>query len=811
MATWTLLSPARVNREGNQIEFDFNVTDLDVGFEPTLLRSRVNTTDSSGAKTFGSLAGWRADAVQLRQFVEVPNVNPPEPFLFSGSVVSIDQSETSAQVTIALRLRPTALVSCGANLRPATRSLYSTSLLTELIVLKQTAGDAGVPSSTFTYDTGTNVPVGMNLSAPAANVGRLPGWVSGTGIPILRLHCDTYAERAKRAPDGPAFGMDIDEWTDLRASGAINLSQSNADLRPQLVADAADPVVTPTLVFDGDLLEQAPGYNVPAAGAFGMVFSVNVDEEGEEPDGVRTLMGRWSGSGGTDTLAKWQWRLAYERTSSPTTRTLKAQFVHAATSSIRTFSAALDAAPSSKTIVVYRGIGGLEGSKGELWINGVLSATVEPLPVTGNNGATNLLTVGARYDGAGALADPLAGTIDQCFVYSNTLSDASLSAIHHELARRAGIKLGPVLQPDLTQPYGDSNPEVDRRLDRWPIAMINLFGGGNYDNNPLSQIEAWRNGGDKQAIVDWFRERILRILNACPDYDIMINRPQGNYANDIIAAGIFGNMDVSPNEPIIQPYQWEALSGWNDGAEHPGVFGEFGLSDHNHRDNKAAPDSEGFARRCWFYSGNPTIDDDGAVTQNARVGARNLAPCSASFYIGSFFDPWAAKDERFRCFFVDSASKWDRKWVEIVQDPLTNENFTLVGEAITPDPDARQGAVWFSMFGFGQAPWWTSSSAGTTYNWTWSAGAWNQTPIYVGMSRTPASGVNFDPTQPRSETNEQESLRFEEAYRVCNAGAAPVAWDGDYQKYGAAWLYGGRRIPVARFTMLSPRISRVWR
>ncbi len=312
--------------------------------------------------------------------------------------------------------------------------------------------------------------------------------------------------------------------------------------------------------------------------------------------------------------------------------------------------------------------------------------------------------------------------------------------------------------------------------------------------------------------MDWFHERIIRILNACPDFDIMINRPQGNYANDIIAAGVFGDIFGDPGNKIIKEFQWESLSGWSDDGGGVGVYSEWKLSDHNNRDNRASEDDPDFARRCWIYTGNPTINDDGAVTQDARTGARNLAACSASFYKENFLDDWALKDDRFRCFMVDSTSKWARKWIEIIQTPSVNEEFTLVGEAITDDPDLRKGAPWFSFFGQLDGPWWINiPMVGNKYNWQWSAGAWDQTPIYIGINQTLANGVTFDVNRPKTAENEQERLRFEDAYRLCNAGAAPIAWDGDYQKIGAAWYYGGRRIPVGRFTMLSPRISRVWR
>ena len=536
--------------------------------------------------------------------------------------------------------------------------------------------------------------------------------------------------------------------------------------------------------------------------AFGAVFSRTA---GTDFAATQQLLGRWSGESGTDNETKWQWRLAYDRTL--TTHKVKAQFVSGGMSpTINTLEATIDE-PAEKTIVVYR-VNTSGTPTGELWVNGTLAATTTTLHPSTNTGARELLTVGGRYNGGGSLTDPFLGTLDQCFAYSTTISDAALSAIHHELARRAGVELGPIPQSNLTQPYTDANPEPDRRLDRWPVAMINLYGGVNYDDNVLSQNPNWRNGGNQQAIVDWFTTRIRRILTASADFDILINRPQGGYRNDIIAAGIFGDTD-NTFEPVIEDYQWEALTGWTDmSGTHEGVFEKFALFDRNYRDGRQGPDV-GFARRCWFYTGNITINDNGEATQDARVGVRNMSPCSADFYKEHYLDPWADKDTRFRCFFVDSASKWDRKWVEISQDSNLNEEFTIVGEAITTDANARKGAVWFSMIGIRTAPWWTNFDKTDGYNWSWSAGKWDETPIYVGITATGNKGdLSLDsPTG----VGEQDSLRLEDAYRFVNAGVAPIAWGGDYQKIATAWYYGARRIPVGRYPMMSPRISRVWR
>ncbi len=802
MPTWTLEYPIRVNREGNQLELDFLVTELTIN--PNYRYSEVIVPSASSSNNFGPLVGWRTDEPDVIQFSQPSSGSPSEPRLASGAVVFIDQapSSSTANISVALRLRSPALISCGADLRPDDYPMWIKTLGAGLIVLNHANPGTPIPSDAFTFSSGSPSEL---IITTALTVGKLPGWLAGSGIPVLRLHCDSYAERAARITSGTSYNAVIDAWTDLRLSSPNNLVQgSDPAFNPVLDAGTT---TAPTVLFTTDVLQQTSGYDLTQdACAFGVTFTADTGSA----TSTQHLIGRWSGQSGTDNSSKWQWRLFYERTAgSPPTHKIKAQFVYDNGSffSVATVEATIDE-PTEKTIAIYR-VTTTSPTTGELWVNGRrVASTTTFLPGT-NAAARDLLTGGARYGGGSSLTDTLAGSIDQCFVYSTAISDATLSAVMHEMARRAGVSLGPVPQSNLTQPYTDANPEPRRRLDRWPVAMINLFGGSSYDDNVLSQRPEWRNGGNRQDIVDWFKPQIQRILGVCRDFEIMINRPQGNYRNDIISAGIFGDTDTVPSVQVIEDYQWEALSGWNDGmADQPGLFSEFGLSDHNHRDGRQSGDAP-FARRCWFYTGNPTINDNGEATQDARVGARNLAPCSATFYIGEFFDRWVAKDERFRCFFVDSASKWDRNWVEIVQDPDANEEFTLVGEAIAMDPNSRKGAAWIALIGINTAPWWTGGTRGNGFDWNFRAGPWDETPIYLGVTQA-SNGVVMNLNDPTG-NREQDGLSLEDCYRFIDRGVAPIAWGGDYQKMGTAWYYGARRIPVGRYPMMSPRISRVWR
>ncbi len=587
--SWSLLNPPRVNREGNQIELDFYISD--VGIAPSLRFSTITIPGSGTSNNVGPFVGWRTHQTNLLQFFR--GDSNTETKLFSGVVYAIDLPGSDAVVSVAFRLTPTSLLSCGADLRPDTYAAWIQSLGAGLVVLKATSGGSAVSSTTFTFSAGS--PAELILGAYASIVGKLPGWVVAGGAPTLLLHCDSYAERAARAASGTTFPpAAIDSWTDLRNSSPSDLVQATGSLQPEL---SADPTTAPTITFDGDLFERAESTDLTQnACAFGVVFRADAGSGAS----TQQLIGRWSGSSGTDNSSKWQWRLLYERSGgSPQVHKIKAQFVYNNSGmffTIATVEATIDA-PTAKTIALYRATDS-SPTTGEIWVNGVRTATTTTF-LPGTNGlATALLTVGGRYDGSAALTDAFAGSIDQCFVYSTPLSDAALSAIHHELARRAGVKLGPVPQSNLTQPYTDANPEPRRRLDRWPVAMINLFGGVHYDDNVLSQNPNWRREDeDREKIVEWFRTRIRRILTASADFDIMINRPQGNYRNDIISAGIFGDTDTVPSVPVIQSFQWEALSGWNDGVDHPGLFSEFALSDHNTRDGRQSGDAP-FARRC---------------------------------------------------------------------------------------------------------------------------------------------------------------------------------------------------------------------
>lgn len=450
----------------------------------------------------------------------------------------------------------------------------------------------------------------------------------------------------------------------------------------------------------------------------------------------------------------------------------------------------------------------------------------DEITTVSNTSASGPLTIGARHDGTAWVdkldsfvpalpAQEVPGAVDQAFLYSERIDDGMLSLVMHEMSRRAAIEYcKPVLPEHQTQPYGPGATDPQRRLDRKPVALINLFGGTNFGEggNPLGQREEWRNAS-QPAIEEWLTYRIAEILNASSEFEIMFNRPAGQYRDDIVSSGFFGSMDVDPFDPIITTTQWDALKA---------VWSAFHLTHYNDRGPEYVPSDPDYARRAWFYVGaGITVDDDGGTLQTARMGDRIVAPCSAPYYATEFLSEWFAADYpdfRFRCLFLDSAVRFDGKFVEMLHDPAISDAFTLVGESITNDADARKGAPWFALAGLPSALWWNISpttgrpNRNQGYNPDWAAGSWDETPIYFGITGGGYLDLSNTESNPGVGTAENvANLRLEDIYSFIQKGAMPVAWDAQYTKIGAAWDYATGRIPVGRYPMMSPRISRIWR
>lgn len=806
MPTWSWEGIVSCNRQGNQLIVELQVDGLN--FLPVVAASSVDPTKVFGIDT------WRRSEQNLPPLYLV-GTTELENRLLATRILSITGTSSSCIVRVLLRFSPSRLLSINCESTQTTGGEPNVRLggfQAGFLTLMQGSN----PPEASPALTASPFPIDITNVVATAGVGRLPKWNQTSGSPPLDLMCDIIAERVERAPPNDQSAIDpavaISGWSNLSVTGG-DLSSPNSGEEPYLFVpeDPASPgiLLPPTLTFFGSILKRTGNANLPSSTncAFGVVFDAL-----EGDSSTSHLIGRWSGASGTDDHTKWQWQIRHVfTTGSPNTHTVSARFASNSVTTLwgPTYTFPADAPPTTPTLVIYRGRTISDPPLSlpllELWVNGVLVAIEDTLPAgsTLNTSARDLLTVGSRLDGSDALTDSLSGHIDQCFVYTSTLSDAALSLVMHEMARRADIPLGPPIPSNITQAYGPDNATAARRLQRWPMAMINLLGSSSPDN-PMSQRQPWFNTNDSATeAAEFLRTEIRRALGGCQDFEIMFNRPSGQYADDFISIGVFGDVDGLSGVKVIKEYQWEALVT---------VYNEFGLSDRNNRDGACAPGSASYAHRAWFYTGSTAISDDGDPLQNGRSGARIVAPCSAEFYKAEYLDRWSSEDTRFRCLFVDSAVKWERKWVEVIH--AVKGSYTLVGESIPGDEGGRNAAPWFSLVGISGAPWWNNFSRNQKYNPQWTTGDWGTTPIYVGItpssSQSPGATLNLEDVNV-GDGREQDNLRFEDVYRFVDKGVAPVAWGGQYAKIGAAWMYGARRIPVGRYPMLSPRISRVWR
>lgn len=804
MATWTWLGNVACNRQGNQIAFDLVVSDLD--FLPSATASLTDATK------IRSIATWRRDESGVIPLSLRP-IDVNEPRLLAVRIISVSGVSTECIIRVLLRFNPFNLIAINAESNQTVGGYPRVSLrgfAAGFLTLKQGATNSAVSPALDDLTLPDVFPIDITMDVEDAGVGRLPKWDQTTGTPPLNLMADAMAERVLRSdpPDDDPIvpPVAISGWSNLSKTGG-NLAAASSE-EPYLIVQ--EDQGKPQLLFENSLLRRSSNANLPSS--TGCAFGADFDVTEGESSANSHIIGRWSGGSGTDDHTKWQWQIRHVfTTGSPNTHTVSARFASNSVTTLwgPTYTFPADAPPTTPTLVIYRGRTISDPPLSlpllELWVNGVLVAIEDTLPAgsTLNTSARDLLTVGSRLDGSDALTDSLSGHIDQCFVYTSTLSDAALSLVMHEMARRADIPLGPPIPSNITQAYGPDNATAARRLQRWPVAMINLLGSSSPDN-PMSQRQPWFNTNDSATeAAEFLRTEIRRALGGCQDFEIMFNRPSGQYADDFISIGVFGDVDGLSGVKVIKEYQWEALVT---------VYNEFGLSDRNNRDGACAPGSASYAHRAWFYTGSTAISDDGDPLQNGRSGARIVAPCSAEFYKAEYLDRWSSEDTRFRCLFVDSAVKWERKWVEVIH--AVKGSYTLVGESIPGDEGGRNAAPWFSLVGISGAPWWNNFSRNQKYNPQWTAGDWGTTPIYVGItpssSQSPGATLNLEDVNV-GDGREQDNLRFEDVYRFVDKGVAPVAWGGQYAKIGAAWMYGARRIPVGRCPMLSPRISRVWR
>ncbi|MBX3359868.1 MAG: hypothetical protein KF705_00290 [Phycisphaeraceae bacterium] len=854
---------------------------------------------------WGPTIGWRFDELSREQWLLDTDGKESVASAVRGRIVYIQKLTESNDyaIRVLLELSGAHRVAMGAGLRTKLSGerapLYIERFGPGFLTLKNatTVGPAEIASPELILSSAEDPSKrGMIFTDGATRVGVLPGFdrsctLVGQRQPRLQYHWDAQPERSRVSstqvfppPTIPTMHDNRLVCTPAEADGG---REAQMLLGP--VAGSTDPTRGyPYLRFtlDGtgtDVYTIAdPAFRLfPSAATVGAVFT---PESGSAATAVQTLAGRLY-STPDDPLpdhSQAEWRLMWNRIGT-SANDWKDSEVWMQFSNGTTIPAVkvVTGKAGVRHCVVYRGRPGPTGA--EFWVDGrrmVATAHVN----SGNPNATGVVSIGARASPVSpGWIEPYRGQLEQLFIYDEGISDSALSAVLYESCGRAGIPIGgDIPVEEQTQPYTPS-PTLDRRrwIDCKPLASIQLFIPVDRDledptyvppppssapPNLLGQREEWRNS-NQSAIEEFLRNSIAVALGGCDDYDILFNRPAGQYPDDIIASGIHGNVNTFSlngatsdlSDKIITDTQMAALKA---------VWDDLGLSDHNEREG-ASFYSDDFARRGWFYTGGGLcLNEAGEVLDNARMSLRIIPPANAALYREAVLDKWvdevAGWDDRFRCLILDSMNQPHcyPKFAEILHDSAADiaGEFTLVGEPIgtaftgvfnpsaNPPVDTRNYATRratpsFCLADLPSAPWWNINPAtgrpaiAQRYNPNW-AKTPNFDPatmqFYIGIG--PNNELDLTASESGQRPDEPagawQNLRIGDIYRFIRFGEhiveadldddgetevykryaiLPVAWNGNYSKVGAAWDYATGRIPVGRIPMLSPRISRISR
>ncbi|MBX3318214.1 MAG: hypothetical protein KF902_15270 [Phycisphaeraceae bacterium] len=917
MATW-IVSPVEssVLPDGNGLYVLFTVLGLPAGFIP---RSPEDSGGSSMVTTigldanWGRLVGWRFDELNREQFLLFPSDTERRTTIVRGRIVFIQPLSTAGDyaIRVLLELGGAHRVAMGAGLRTKLSDerapLYIERFGPGFLTLRNAnAGEPAVIASPELILSSAEDPSkrGMIFTDGATRVGVFPGFdrsctLRGQRQPRLQYHWDAQAERSRVSSTQVFPPPTIPTMHDNRlfCTPAEAVGEREAQMLLGPVAGSTDPTRGyPYLRFtlDGtgtDVYTIAdPAFRLfPSAATVGAVFT---PESGSAATAVQTLAGRLY-STPDDPLpdhSQAEWRLMWNRIGT-SANDWKDSEVWMQFSNGTTIPAVkvVTGKAGVRHCVVYRGRPGPTGA--EFWVDGrrmVATAHVN----SGNPNATGVVSIGARASPVSpGWIEPYRGQLEQLFIYDEGISDSALSAVLYESCGRAGIPIGgDIPVEEQTQPYTPS-PTLDRKrwIDCKPLASIQLYIPVDRDledptyvppppssapPNLLGQREEWRNS-NQSAIEEFLRNSIAVALGGCDDYDILFNRPAGQYPDDIIASGIHGNVNTFSlngatsdlSDKIITDTQMAALKA---------VWDDLGLSDHNEREG-ASFYSDDFARRGWFYTGGGLcLNEAGEVLDNARMSLRIIPPANAALYREAVLDKWvdevAGWDDRFRCLILDSMNQPHcyPKFAEILHDSAADiaGEFTLVGEPIgtaftgvyiprdeptkgpcdEPEVDTRNYATRkatpsFCIANLPSAPWWRINPAtgrpaiGRRYNPCWAKQP-NFDPttmqFYIGIGPNNELDLTADKDGERPDdlSGNSQNLRIGDIYRFIRFGEhiieadldddgetevykryaiLPVAWNGNYSKVGAAWDYATGRIPVGRIPMLSPRISRISR
>lgn len=774
--TWTRLA-AYLNGEGSQITIELKLTTpvaggaFDASDAVDILGSNTYADGQKGS--IGSISGWRMTASTAALSSSLTgNLDGAGISDVAGPVQVGSNYELTFKYRLAIRDAGLFAINNGAS------GVVISSLPAAFVQVQFQGGSPGPFSS----------PGYTSVAVDATAVGRLPP-VGATET--LKLWVDVHAEKVS----GTGAGALV-TWHDLSVAGE-NLTGKPSSPANQPTLNWTNGTF-PYVDFDSTVPQFFQSDTTPPV--FTSPVTLAAVFIPDSNGAVAHLFGRYSSLAGAAA-----WRLYFNGATSPG----KVYYQSAYTGGAE--SAELPLAAGDTTVFVLFRRQADESWEG--WING--RPVADGAFAHGVNTGSSYLTIGAS---TGISPAPFDGRINQAAAYSADLNDLQLSLVMHQVAMRAALDLGtPIPASWQVQPYGMSGGGVatpaPKRLDRRPIAVVKLS-AGLWNENPMGQREPeWRNYHSITDIVNNLEPGIVSAWYDCDQFEIMFSKPGGGYSQDLVMTYIFGQTVVDGAlEDVVLQNSWDALEA---------VFDDLNLAADNDRFNRNTAGHT--QRRAWFYTGGGLpVDDSGVLDTTGLMRQRQVAPATPAIYRTTILAEWTGKDDRYRCFFLDAASHFFGKLVELVHDDVLNSNYVLVGEAIPAyDPDeaqmsnghdARLGAPWFSLVEFGKAPWWNvdRDPNGTGlprktkgYNPLWKSD-WRTMPIYFGVSGGDSPNLFNTTGNPGDGSNMSEGYIFKWVVK----GAVPVAMTHDVRaKVGRAWNYGTGRVIPSRL-IRCPRLIR---
>ncbi len=741
MAFWSVTS-AVANGEGSQILLAVSVTGTDEEIPPSTAGVWIGRSQKIAA-----IRKWRFSAISGAVTAKGGSASTADGGVLTVDVHGMSGPTGSGTLTISFKV----VINLLDNSRIAPNA-YGAS---DAKILRLMPGWVELVFDAVGFDPleGPQIDdVVYNVDA----VGRLP---SGSAF---KLHAEAIAEYTGRG--GPSTPLALDTWTNL--AGGTDLVGGPTSDEPTLDKSANRPLVK----FDPAdpqrfSLASPPSVTTSLTAAI-LITPVSL------AGGPYMLIGRYHYNTPS-------WRIGYDG-GIPA-------FVYDTFASHTETSVEIEPLDGADTMLLLLR---RSGTTLEAWING-LPAEITGSPAASVGAGGGDLTIGARETASSTWGEGFNGKLNDVALYDDEVDDLAASLILHQMAGRALIALGtPIPGAKRVQPY-HNHADPQRRLTGRPIAVVNLFKGG--DENPWGQSPNWRRD-DADLIIPWLRARVREAFVGCDRFEIMFNRPGGNPRGDIVPTYVFGS---EGGEEMILDSMWEAMRAvWDDCG-----YNGWSLSHYN--------DDAAGVRRGWFYTGGGLpLDNDGTIRTDGRMGERTVGPLTGTVYKEEILDLWTNNidedvgDERFRCFFLDASAPYYGLHVNLVHDAGVNENYTLVGEAVPTDDAGREAAPWFCFVRFANAPWWNEDIEGKPqrtlgYNVSWTMALAEKT-VYFGTIAT-SQYPDLRITSDESPVGPGDNLSLGDIYRWIKKGAVPVAWAGGYAKVGAAWDYATGRLETSRY------------